>query len=287
MKELCDEYMDELLQLDPTLNDFFSGTSYPKHIQPNVYSEPYYAKLNQLQKKYIQKLSQKSNKTHYDEILFTDLNHSVHLEENFEIYMYIPVDLYTNKLIDYVTECSGNGYYLFQKPSDYKDFMGRMKSLTPITDEIIKKMKSGIKHKVTLYQKVVDEMIEQIQTILKNKSYHQKRVSFKKQWEQCIQMYLVSNLQRLLEFLITEYYPYCSTKWGLQSYKGGKQYYQRLLEYNILKNCNPQILHLFGKKEVKRLCKEIQKLSIQKPRSTYLYSIDIKKKKSFKKINYL
>ena len=109
--------------------------------------------------------------------------------------------------------------------------MGRMKSLTPITDEIIKKMKSGIKHKVTLYQKVVDEMIEQIQTILKNKSYHQKRVSFKKQWEQCIQMYLVSNLQRLLEFLITEYYPYCSTKWGLQSYKGGKQYYQRLLEY--------------------------------------------------------
>ena len=34
-------------------------------------------------------------------------------------------DLYTNKLIDYVTECSGNGYYLFQKPSDYKDFMGR------------------------------------------------------------------------------------------------------------------------------------------------------------------
>ena len=24
MKELCDEYMDELLQFDPTFNDFFS-----------------------------------------------------------------------------------------------------------------------------------------------------------------------------------------------------------------------------------------------------------------------
>tara|TARA_Y100000389_G_C17443658_1_gene510222 strand:+ start:523 stop:2055 length:1533 start_codon:yes stop_codon:yes gene_type:complete len=267
--ELCDEYLQQLLIIDPTIHDFLSTTTYPKHIQPNVYSESYYVKTHKLNQEFLKRIHKQPKQTRYDKLLKHNIEYSIHIEDDYEIYMYIPIDLYHNKLIDYVTECSGNGYYQFKQPSDYKHFMKRLKTLTPMTDEIILKMRSGIKHKVSLYKKIVDAMIEQIQTVLKTKSYHQKSVSFKKKWDQCIQTYLVSNLERLLSFLLTEYYPYCSNKCGLHSYKKGKQYYKGILHNEIYQKCSPESVHKFGKQELKRLLKEKKRLSLEKPKSPY------------------
>tara|TARA_A100001015_G_C14874771_1_gene665839 strand:+ start:9 stop:1103 length:1095 start_codon:yes stop_codon:yes gene_type:complete len=228
-----DAYLNQLTKIDPTLNDFLSNVSYPKHIQPNVYSESYYQKIHKLNQDYLKLIQKKTQKTRYDKLLRKDILYSIHLEDDYEIFMYMPIDLYNNKLIDYVTECSGNGYYQFNQPSDYTHFMKRMKTLTPMTNEIILKMRDGIKHKITLYEKIVDAMIEQIQTILKTKSYQPKKVSFKQKWDKHIQTYLVSNLNRLLSFLLNEYYPHSSQHCGLQSYKKGKQYYRSILHNEL------------------------------------------------------
>lgn len=267
--ELCDAYLNQLTKIDPTLNDFLSNVSYPKHIQPNVYSESYYQKIHKLNQDYLKLIQKKTQKTRYDKLLRKDILYSIHLEDDYEIFMYMPIDLYNNKLIDYVTECSGNGYYQFNQPSDYTHFMKRMKTLTPMTNEIILKMRDGIKHKITLYEKIVDAMIEQIQTILKTKSYQPKKVSFKQKWDKHIQTYLVSNLNRLLSFLLNEYYPHSSQHCGLQSYKKGKQYYRSILHNELYNKCSPEYLHKFGKQELKRLNKEKKQLSLEKPKSTY------------------
>jgi uncharacterized protein (DUF885 family) len=287
--ELCDQYLDELLVIDPTLNDFLSNSSYRKDIQPNIYSESYYHKLHKLNKKYLQKIEKKSNKTRYDKLLMNDLQHSIMMEEKYEIYMYIPIDVFDNKLIDYISECSGNGFYQFKQPSDYTDFMKRMKTLTPITDEIIKKMKQGIKNNVTLYTKIVDEMIHQLQTSIKTNSYYQK-VPHQKQWDKCVDKYLVSNLQRLLSFLINEYYVHCSTKCGLHSYKQGKDYYRKTIHYEISKECSPENIHQFGQQELILLQKELNKLHIHEPKSPYKHKREIirdlkKIQKDIKQVN--
>ena len=145
--ELCDKYLYELINIDPTMNDFFLFDKFKdkKHIQPNIYSEDYYHRLHNLDKKYQNILEKKKKRTFYDKILLRDILHSIHMELDYEIYMYMPVNHNQNLLIDYVTECNGNGNYIFQTRNDYLDFMGRLKTLRPITKEIIQKMRIGIR----------------------------------------------------------------------------------------------------------------------------------------------
>ena len=59
------------------------------------------------------------------------------MEKDYEIYMYMPIDLHNNILITYVTYSSGNGSYVFSDKQSYSDFSKRLKSLPDITDTII------------------------------------------------------------------------------------------------------------------------------------------------------
>ena len=69
--ELCYLYLDQLIKINPTLNDFFlyEKWSDKKHIQPNIYSEDFYEKLYELHKDFLKRINQKKEKTVYDEIL--------------------------------------------------------------------------------------------------------------------------------------------------------------------------------------------------------------------------
>ena len=86
----------------------------------------------------------------------------------------MPVSLMDNILISYVNECSGEGNYVFNSDKDYEDFMNRLKSLNGITNEIILKMKNGIKNKVLLNKLTVLDMIKNINNILVNNEYIHK-----------------------------------------------------------------------------------------------------------------
>jgi uncharacterized protein (DUF885 family) len=256
--EVCDKYLHEYMKINPTLNDFFLKKEYlsKRHIQPNIYTEEYYDKLNKLDNKYLDILAKNDNLSIYDKLLQEDIKYNIHMEEEYEIYDYMPIDIMDNILISYVTESSGEGSYQFTKKKDYDDFINRLKSLNEITEEIISKMKDGIKAKITLYFKTVDQMIESIQEIIKKdlylnqtKSIHQKRLN------KSIEIYLAKNLTKLLHFLMNEYYPHCSKTFGLMSYKGGKKKYENIVRYNTLRDLTPQKIHDFGKKELKKLIK--------------------------------
>ena len=58
-------------------------------------------------------------------------------------------------------------------------------------------MKYGIRDNVTLYKKTVSKMIDNINEILKEKSYtHTKEIKIsKKEWDMVIEKYLVNNLR--------------------------------------------------------------------------------------------
>ena len=262
--ELCDEYLYELLTINPPLNDFFLDERFldQKHIQPNIYSERFYRKLHQLDKKYLKILEKKKEKTLYDQILLRDVKHNIHMELEYEIYMYMPINYNDNILIDYVTECSGNGTYFFTTKKDYSDFLKRVTSLSSITNEIILKMKNGIRNTVCLSTITVDKMIENIQDILKLKLYeHKLKNRLKpKEWGKTIETYIVKNLEKLVSFLIKEYYPHTTKKIGLQSYRGGKDAYRNIIQYSTFNKITPHEIHNLGWIELKRLKKEKEKL---------------------------
>ena len=192
----------------------------------------------------------------------------------------MPVNLLDNILIDYVTDCGGDGNYLFNTPLDYECFIKRLKSLPKITHSIIEKMKDGIKNKKTLYEKTVTYMINNINDILKNKSYlHKKKSSKTNKLNKYINDYLVKNLEKFLFFLRDEYYKHTSKKFGLYQYKGGKSAYLELIRYSTFKDITPDILMDVGKKELDRLTKE--KINIQKKLKVCDINSYVKKNKSF------
>lgn len=260
---ISDKYLKEIYRVNPTINDFFYKKEWEKrkHIQPNIYSEDYYKKLNDVDKKYIKILKNKDKLTFDDKLLLENIIYDVHLEEGYKIYMYMPIDSMNNILIDYVSEANGNGSFIFENKNDYSIFLERIKSLNSITDEILTKMKNGIKNKVTLPTQIVNKMIYDIENILKNELYKKKKVSISRdKWDKEIDKYLVKNINKLHNFLINEYFKHTDKNIGLQKYKGGKRLYKKMVKYNTLDDLTPEEIHNFGKKEVRKIKKEIDKI---------------------------
>jgi len=263
MSNILDGYINDLLKINPTINDFFLKDGYEdkKHIQPNVYSEKHYKQINDLNKLYLKKVNKISKLSFHEKIFKQDLKDSIHLEDGYKIYYYMPIDIRGNIIIEYVTECSGNGFFKFKKEKDYYDFLSRLKSLDDITDEVIYKMKRGIKDGITLYEKTVDYMIYQNNEILKKKPYENNKVTIsKKKWNEAVQKYLVKNIEKLNNFLIKEYHSHSSNNFGLQSYKGGKDAYRYTVKMDTLRTATPEKIHEIGIQELKRLLNEKKKL---------------------------
>lgn len=270
---IFEEYLNEVHSINPTINDFFMRDEWndKNHIQPNIYSENHYKKINSMNKTFLKRLQKKDELSFYENMFKNDLESYVHLEEDYLIYYYMPIDIRSNILIDYVSDCSGEGGYTFDEKKDYLNFLKRLKSLDDITDEIIKKMREGIKEKVTLYGKTVSKMIDNITDVLKEKSYTNKEVlktkhlnlKQKKEWERDIEKYIVNNLKKLNDFLINEYISNASKNCGLHQYNGGKKEYRYLCKIKTLKETTPQSLFKLGMDEIKRIEKEKKSLEKQ------------------------
>lgn len=267
---IFEEYLIELHKINPTINDFFIRKEWESknHIQPNVYSEEYYRKINDLEKFFLKRLNKKEKLSFYEKIFKSDIEASIHLEKDYKIYYYMPINMRDNILLEYVSDCSGEGTYNYDTKEKYIDFLKRLKSLDEITDEIIKKMRAGIRDNVTLYEKTVSKMIDNINEIIKEKSYSNHGLtktkylnsSEKKRWDKDVQKYIVLNLKKLNEFLINEYLPKASKKCGLHQYKGGKKEYIFLSKMETLPELTPEKLFAYGEKEIKRIKNEKKKL---------------------------
>ena len=141
--DISSDYIKEYYKIDPTINDFFLNKEWDvtNHKQPNIYSEEYYKQIDTINKKYFKILEKHKDLSFREKIMKEDISHYIHLENEYKIYFYMPINIQDNILIKYVTDCSGNGFYRFEIKKDYMDFISRLKSLDSITDEIIKKMK--------------------------------------------------------------------------------------------------------------------------------------------------
>ena len=65
---IFEEYINELHTINPTINDFFmrDGWNVKNHIQPNIYSEEYYKKINDMNKKFLKRLKKKDELSFYE-----------------------------------------------------------------------------------------------------------------------------------------------------------------------------------------------------------------------------
>ena len=73
--ELCDEYIHEMIQLVPEMNDFHQLPEY-KHLRPNytnTLTKEFQKKERAIIKKYYKLVKQKQEKSFYDLVFYDDL----------------------------------------------------------------------------------------------------------------------------------------------------------------------------------------------------------------------
>lgn len=286
--ELCDQYLHELIIINPIMNDYFKYPQYNNlsHILPNYWSKEYTKSKINLDKKYLKLLNNKKEKSLFDRVLQREIEYNLAFDK-FMIYDYLPISSRTNIFYTTVDEINNDHYFKIQDDNDIKIYMKRLKMFNPITESIIKCFQQGIKNKITMYYRIVDEIVETLEDILKNKSYEFKNKSKKfklsKEFNECINKYFVKNIQKLLNFLITDYYPHTTEKIGLSHYKGGKDLYRLIVKNYLYDFATPENIHDFGLQEVKRVFKEMNK--IKEKHKDSIKEIKIYDDKLFKKLN--
>ena len=268
MKELCEDYIHEIIKLNPTMNDFIKLKKYNnlRHKMPDYYSEKFYEKEEKINKKYYDILKKKKCKTFYDKLLFDEL--SDYYKTNYFEDEYYPLSHLDNDFIELMVSInSDDNSYEFNDVDSYKDYMNRLKKCKSFCNEIIKSFQKGIKKKRTLPRIITQSIIQQLQEIIventyENKYNHPNKIpkSIEKSFLDCIEKNLIYSIKRLLNFLIDEYVDHCRTTVGLCHIPYGKKLYENIVKTYAYKDYNSEIVHKLGISEINKNIKKINNL---------------------------
>lgn len=259
--ELCDQYIHEMIQLIPEMNDFYRLPEYNhlRHKKTNTFSKEFKKKELKLHKKYYKLVTQKQHKSFYDFIFLDDLK-IILKEAEYELDL-VPIDALENFPIYYISILQGEGVYLFTDKKSYDDFLERCKKIPEITNMIIQRMKKGIQQKDTLPKIVVYNLITQYSETVKMNLDTLKFPSHSKENViRSIKKFIFPSILRLLTFLKDKYLCKCSDKIGISNINGGKTIYKNLLQEQTLQGYTPKQLHKLGKSEIKRILLKIKSL---------------------------
>lgn len=251
-----DKYLINLFHLNPSLND----SDYKNYKNtPNIYSKKYKDKINELDENYIKYLKKLNKKNRYEKILQYDLINS----KSFIDYDLFPLNIYNNIYVEYILNTKGNHNYKFNNKDDYLNYIKYLKLLNNITDYIIKLLKRGIKENIKYSKIIVTEFINYFNYIINEKKYkHLKNIpsSIRSRFNKSVNLYLIKNIKRVVNFLENEYINYTDNKIGLCCLKNGKKEYLHLLKLYTYKELTPEKIIDIAKKELNKSLKKLNKI---------------------------
>ena len=257
--ELCDQYIHELIQLVPELNDFHQIPKY-SHLRPkytNTLTKDFQKTERLLIRKYHKLVKEKKQKSFYDLIFLDDLKIMIK-ESKYLSLDHVPIDSLNNFPLSYISALQGETDYEFTDKQSYKDFLNRFKGIPAMTETILDNMKQGLKYKDTLPRIIVLDLRDQYTRSLDmNLDEIKVPKNVKKDVIQSIETYVIPSVKQLKDFLENEYLCKCTDKIGLNSLSGGQAIYKGLLEEQTMKGYTPKDVHDLGLKEVKRLMNKI------------------------------
>jgi len=260
--ELCDQYIHELIQLVPELNDFHQLDEY-KHLRSkstNTLTKDFQKKERELLRKYHKLVKEKKQKSFYDLVFLDDLKIMVK-ESKYLALDHVPIDSLDNYPLSYIASLQGESDYEFTDKESYMDYLNRMKVIPEVTESIIENMTKGLRYKDTLPRIIVLDLRDQYKNAL-DMNLEELAIpkNVKKDIISSIQKYIIPSVKKLKDFLENEYLCKCTDKIGLNSLSGGSSIYKGLLEEQTMKGYTPKDIHELGEREVKRLMNRINEM---------------------------
>ena len=212
--ELCDEYIHEMIQLVPEMNDFHQLPEY-KHLRANytnTLTKDFQKKEREIIKKYHKLLQAKQEKSLYDLVFFDDLK--IMIKESKYISLdHIPIDSLNNFPISYISAIQGETEYEFTDKQSYHDYLHRFKGIPEMTETILLNMRQGMKTKDTLPRLIVLDLRDQYKNCLELDLQELSVPKYiLKDVIKSIEAYLIPSVKQLKDFLENEYLCKCSDK---------------------------------------------------------------------------
>ena len=187
-----------------------------------------------------------------------------------------PIDHFNGIHSFFAQISSGDSAAPFKTVKDYDNGLSRIDDFTAILDTSIVRMRQGMASGVVQPRLVAQNVIEQLDQMLadsvEGSAFFKPITTFppevsasdqerlKAAYRQSIATELRPALQRLRDFMASEYLPATRTTVGLQDMKGGAALYSYLVEVNTTTNLSPADIHQIGLDEVKRLHAEMEKV---------------------------
>jgi len=260
--ELCDQYLHELLRLNPSLNDTYNIKDISFDKLPNTYTKRYDNSDSKLIDKYTGLMEKKKNKNIYDKIFQFELDY-MNESSSFPCDL-LPLELY-NIFSEYIQNVSGFGNYYFKDIQSYRNMMKRLQSFDSITQSIIDCLKEGIKKKITHPKLIIQALIKYFNDVIYQKLYIKNDIpsSIKNEYIKSVETDLIKNVNKLTIFLEETYLKKSRNTIGLYTIIGGTTYYRSELKYNTMESMTPGKVHKIGLKMLKKYSNQmndIQKL---------------------------
>jgi len=176
----------------------------------------------------------------------------------------------------YPTFASGKGAAPFKTLADYQNNLKRHRDFVTYIDRAIGRFRQGEQSGVVETKMTVRNMIEQLDTQLKQKPEESTyfgpvkefptqisaadRARLTQEYRAAITDQLYPVLTRLRDFLKTEYLPHARDGAGLMYMKGGDKLYQQLIESTTTLPLTANEIHALGLSEVARITQGMEKV---------------------------
>ncbi len=176
----------------------------------------------------------------------------------------------------YPTLASGKGAAPFKTLADYENNLKRHRDFVAYLDRTIGRWREGMAAGVVDTKLTVRNMIEQIDTQLKQKPEDSAyfgpvkqfpaeisaadRARLTSEYRSSITQELYPALTRVRDFLRSEYLPAARDGVGLMYMKGGDQLYRYLVKSTTTLDMTPEQIHQLGLSEVARITGEMEKV---------------------------
>ncbi|MCH8683961.1 DUF885 domain-containing protein [Pedomonas mirosovicensis] len=191
----------------------------------------------------------------------------------------LPIDHFYGMHTFFPDLSSGQSIAPYKTVKDYEDGLKRMDNFVVVMDRAIVRMREGINAGHVQPQVVVNNVIGQLDTIIKqgveNSTYYLPiknmpadfSASDKARLTQAYQDKIANTIlpvyQRLKTFMETEYKPHARRVPGLLGMKDGPLLYSALVEQHTTTKMTPNEIHEIGLKEVARITREMEAIKNQ------------------------
>ena len=191
----------------------------------------------------------------------------------------LPMNHFFGIHTEYPTIAGGQGAAPFKTLADYENNLKRNRDFAANIDEAIRQWKKGEAEGIVDTKLTVRNMIEQLDNQLKLKPEESPywgpiqnfpasikpadRTRLTDEYRQSLTTTVYPALQRMRDFLASDYLAHAREGAGLMYMKGGDKYYRYLIESTTTEPLDPAAVHQLGLNEVARITKEFEDVQRQ------------------------